>query len=131
MMLQEAFGKELAELKEKMVEVFVHQVIHLKVNEGNEHIFQYSTLLDVNLHTDRVCLLIDINNLSERISAEKGNDGLFEDFPLQYFQRDVLDFLNLILIENNEDIVSVLNFERFIIIKSLPFSAILCQFYSS
>ncbi|NYF25246.1 sugar diacid recognition domain-containing protein [Sporosarcina sp. JAI121] len=130
MMLQEAFGKELSELKDKITEVFVHQVIHIKENEGNEHILQYSTLLDVNLHIDRVCLLIDITNLSERISAEKGNDGLFEDFPLQYFQRDVLDFLNLILNDNKEDIVSVLNFERFIIIKSLPYQQSYVNFIS-
>src|SRR6185312_9546818 len=78
-------------------------------------------LLDVNLQTDRVCLLIDIHNLSEKLAVKKGQNDLFGDFPLRYFQREILDYLNLVLIENDDDIVSVLNIERFIVIKSLPF----------
>ncbi len=120
MMCQEAFSKELVELKEKMVEVFVHQIIHYKENEVDEHILQYSTLLDVDLNSNRVCLLIDIHNLTEKITSKKGNKGLLDDFSFQYFQREVLDYLNLILIESADDIISVLNIERFIIIKSLP-----------
>lgn len=115
MMCQEALSKEMVELKNKMVEVFIHQIIHSKENEMDEHILQYSTLLDVGLHTNRVCLLIDIHNLTEKV-----NEGLLGDFPLHYFQREVLDYLNLILIETTDDIISVLNIERFIIIKALP-----------
>ncbi|KAA0965072.1 transcriptional regulator [Sporosarcina sp. ANT_H38] len=120
MMCQEAFSKELVELKEKMVEVFVHQIIHYKEYEADEHILQYSSLLKVDLNSDHVCLLIDINHLTEKITSKKGYEGLLGDFPFQYFQREVLDYLNLILIESDEDIISALNIERFIIIKSLP-----------
>ncbi|KAB2333290.1 transcriptional regulator [Cytobacillus depressus] len=113
MLCQEAFRKEMVELKEKMIEVFVHQIIHYKENEENDHILNYANLLDIEMDKDQVCLLIDIHSLSEKISA--GN------FPLAYFQREVLDFLNLLFQENKGDIVSFLNIERFIIIKSLPF----------
>lgn len=113
MLCQEAFRKEMIELKEKMIEVFVHQIIHYKENEENEHILNYTNLLEIDMHKDQICLLIDIHNLSEKISA--GN------FPLPYFQREVMDFLNLLFQEHKGDIVSFLNIERFIIIKSLPF----------
>ncbi|MFJ8064026.1 CdaR family transcriptional regulator [Psychrobacillus sp. NPDC096426] len=120
MMCQEAISKEMAELKAKMIEYFVHQIIHSKDNEVDDHVLQYATLLNVDLHANRVCLLIDINNLTEKVSSEKGKVGLLDDFSLQYFQREVLDYLRLIFIENTDDIISVLNIERFIIIKALP-----------
>ncbi len=112
MMCQEAFRKEMVELKEKMIEVFVHQITHLRENEGIDHIYQYSELLDYDLETDSVCILIDIHSLSQNISLKK--------FPLQYFQREVLDFLHLLFHETKNDIISFLNIERFILIKSLP-----------
>lgn len=123
MMCQEAFRKEMVELREKMVEMFVHQIIHYreKENEKNEPILQYSKLLEFDLHTDRVCLLININSLSEKISTKKVNDELYGGFPFQYFQREVLSFLHLIFQENKDDFVSFLDFERFIVIKSLPY----------
>jgi carbohydrate diacid regulator len=122
MMCQDAFRKEMVELKGKMVEVFVHQIIHFKENENHDHILQYSNLLDFDFNIDRVCLLVDINSLSEKISSNKGEYELFRNFPLQYFQSEVLNFLNLIFQENKGDIVSFLNIERFIIIKTLPYS---------
>ncbi|MBU8878409.1 helix-turn-helix domain-containing protein [Bacillus sp. FJAT-29790] len=127
MMCQEAFRKEMVELKEKMLEVFVHQVIHYKENEENDHILKYSNLLEIDLHTDQVCLLIDIKNLSQKLSSKKESEEFFGDFPLQFFQRETLDFLDLLFYENKGDIVSFLNIERFVIIKSLPFQ----QSYSS
>lgn len=119
MMCQEAFSKEMVELKEKMVEVFIHQIIHDKERELDNHILQYSTLLNVDLETNRVCLLIDIHNLAGKVTSEKGKEGLLGDFPLQYYQREVLDYLNLIFNKDKEDIISILNIERFIIIKAL------------
>ncbi|MDZ5473900.1 sugar diacid recognition domain-containing protein [Bacillus sp. 31A1R] len=121
MMCQEAFRKEMNELKEKMVEVFVHQIIHFKEYEENEHILQYSKLLDFDFSENRVCLLVDINDLSHTISSKHGDTELFGDFQLQYFQREVLSFLNLIFHETQGDIVSFLNIERFIVLKTLPY----------
>ncbi len=130
MMCQEAFRKEMVELKEKMVEIFVHQLIHHEELESNEPILKYSSLLDIDLHTDRVCLLIDMANLSEKISSNEPT-GSAEDFPVQYFQREVLDYLNLIFHENEGDIISALNIERFIVIKTLPFQQSYANFTAS
>ncbi|WP_066384012.1 CdaR family transcriptional regulator [Neobacillus mesonae] len=123
MMCQEAFRKEMVELKEKMIEMFVHQMIHFNENESHviDQIYQSAKLLEFNIDTDRVCLLIDIKNFSNRLSANKEGDDLFERFPLQYFQPEVLSFLQLIFKENKDDIVSFLSLERFIVIKSLPY----------
>lgn len=121
MMCHDAFRKEMVELKEKMVEVFVHQIIHYKENEENEHLLQYAKLLDFDTNVDRVCLLIDIHNLSQKISAKKADEELYGSFPLQHFQREVLGYLKLIFNEHEGDLVSFLNIERFIVIKSLPY----------
>jgi carbohydrate diacid regulator len=110
MMCQEAFRKEMVELKEKMVEMFVHQLIH--TSEINEQIRQTAKLLEFDVHSKRVCLLIDI-----RPSSDTTND-LIGTFPLQ---KEVLSFLQLMFHENKDDIVSLLNLERFIVIKSLPY----------
>lgn len=121
MMCQEAFRKEMVEMKEKMVELFVHQLIHHEELESNELLLKYSSLLDIDLHTDRVCLLIDMVNLSKKISVANAHSKSNEDFSVQYFQRDVMNYLNLIFHEDDSDIISTLNIERFIIIKTLPF----------
>jgi carbohydrate diacid regulator len=122
MMCQEAFRKEMVELKEKMVEMFVHQVIHYNENENELYgqILQSSKLLEYDIETKRICLLIDIKN-SQKIPVRKGTDELFEDFPFQYFQREIISFLQLIFQENKDDIISFLSLERFIVIKSLPY----------
>jgi carbohydrate diacid regulator len=110
MMCQEAFRKEMVELKEKMVEMFVHQLIH--TTDINEQIRQSAKLLEFDIHTNRVCLLINIRPSSETTNS------LIGTFPLQ---KEVLSFLQLMFQENKDDIVSLLNLERFIVIKSLPY----------
>jgi carbohydrate diacid regulator len=120
MMCQDAFRKEMVELKEKMIEVFVHQIIHFRENDECDHIYQYAKLLDYDLQSNKVCLLVDIQSFSKKISSEKSNEEFFGSFPLQYFQREVLNFLHLLFHESKNDIISYLNIERFIVIKSLP-----------
>ncbi|GLB61835.1 CdaR family transcriptional regulator [Cytobacillus sp. NCCP-133] len=116
MMCQDAFRKEMVELKEKMVEMLVHQLIHYKESEQEEkdHIFQYAKLLEFDLLTDRVCLIIDITNTSS------GDWNLFGNLSF-HFQKEVLSFLKLLFQKNDNDIVSFLDFKRFIIFKSMPF----------
>ena len=121
MMYQEAFRQEMVELKEKMTEIFVHQIIHNEKSELNEQILQYASLLDVDLQTDRICLLIDIKNLPEKESVENAGEKSVGDFSFQYFQKEVGDYLSLLFQEDDGDIVSILNIERFIVIKTLPF----------
>lgn len=123
MMCQEAFRKEMVELREKLVEMFVHQLIHYNDNhtEMNEQLVQSAKLLEFNLDSSHVCLLIEIKNSSETISDKKNNDELFESFPFQYFQREILEYLQLLFQEEKNDIVSFLNFNQFIVIKALPY----------
>lgn len=117
MMCQEAFQKELLDLKEKMIEMFVHELIHY--NEMNKDklkpIHQYANLLDINLHTDRVCLLIKI----KRSFKGNENDDFFNRF--QYFRNEVISYLKVIFQCDKADIVSLIDFETFIVIKSLPY----------
>lgn len=121
MLCQEAFRNEMVELKEKMIEMFVHQIIQYKEKDSDktDYIHQYAKLLEFDLLKDRSCLLININSPSKTKSANKEKDELFGSF--QYFQKEVLNFLNLIFHENKDDIVSLINFEQFIVIKSLPY----------
>jgi len=121
MLCQEAFRNEMLELKEKMIEMFVHQLINYNENETNEtdHIHQYANLLEFDFQKDRVCLVIKINRFAQNLPSKKVNDEFFGTF--QYFQKDVLGFLHLIFHECKDDIISLLDFERFIVIKSLPY----------
>ena len=127
MMCQEAFQNELLDLKEKMIEMFVYELINY--NELNiekiEQIQQYANLLDINLHKNKVCLLIKINRFSKLNHTKQGNDEFFNRF--QYFRKEVIGFLKLIFHCDKDDIVSLIDFETFIIIKSLPYK----QSYSS
>jgi carbohydrate diacid regulator len=123
MMCQEAFRNEMIELKGKMVEMFVHQLIHFREQRGEitEQLIQSAKLLEFNMELNRVCLLVDIRNLSEEITFRKKSDDYYASFPLQFFQQEVLNFLQIIFHEQKDDIISFLSLERFIIIKSLPF----------
>lgn len=121
MMCQEAFQKELLDLKEKMIEMFVHELIHY--NEMNkeklEQIHQYANLLDINLHIDRVCLLIKIKRSFKDNQAKHRNDDFFNRF--QYFRNEVINYLKVIFQCDKDDIVSLIDFETFIVMKSLPY----------
>lgn len=119
MMCQETFSKEMRELNEKMIEVFIHQIIHTKEKELDESIPQYSNLLQIDLKINRICLLIDIPDIPKKVSTEKESAGLLSSLPLQYVQREVLNYLKLIFIEDSNDLISALNIERFIILKAL------------
>ncbi|WP_264737499.1 CdaR family transcriptional regulator [Cytobacillus firmus] len=117
MMCQDAFRKEMVELEEKMAEMLVHQLIHYRDSEQEEkeHISQYAKLLNFDLTINRVCIIIDVTN------PPSGDRNLFGDLSFQYFPKEVLSFLKLIFQENDNDIVSFLDFKRFIIFKSMPF----------
>lgn len=119
MMCQEAFRKEMMDLESKMVEVFVQQMIHFENDESTNHILQYAKTLDYDLGINRTCILIDINMLSANLTVKKGSAGFYDKLSFPYFQREVLDFLSLIFRESKDDIISFLNMERFIVIKSI------------
>ena len=121
MMCQEAFQNELLDLKEKMIEMFVHELINFNdiSFDKSEQIHQYANLLDINLHKDKVCLLIKIKRFSKLNNTEQGNDDFFNRF--QYFRKEVIGFLKLIFHCDKDDIVSLIDFETFIVIKSLPY----------
>lgn len=119
MMCQEAFRKEMMDLESKMIEVFVQQMIHFENDENAKHILQYTKTLDYDLEINRTCILIDINMLSSNLAAKKGSADFSDKLSFPYFQREVSDFLTLIFRESKADILSFLNVERFIIIKSI------------
>ncbi|UQX56660.1 helix-turn-helix domain-containing protein [Cytobacillus pseudoceanisediminis] len=97
--------------------MLVHQLIHYidSEQEEKEHISQYAKLLNFDLTINRACIIIDITN------PPSGDRNLFGDLSFQYFPKEVLSFLKLIFQENDNDIVSLLDFKRFIIFKSMPF----------
>jgi len=119
MMCQEAFRKEMMVLQSKMVEVFVQQVIHVENQENAEHILQYAKTLDYNLDIYRICILIDIDRQTGEKASAKTQVEFSDKLSFSYYQREVLDYLTLVFRESKDDIVSFLNVERFIIIKSI------------
>ncbi|WP_409300358.1 CdaR family transcriptional regulator [Peribacillus sp. SCS-155] len=119
MMCQDAFRKEVLELQAKMVELFVHRVIHYNDTEDNDHIIKYADMLHYDLQKDRTCLLIDIYSPSQKPKNDIRNETLFNGAQLQYFQKEILDFLHLLFHETKDDIISSINIERFVIFKSI------------
>ncbi|WP_047983526.1 CdaR family transcriptional regulator [Ornithinibacillus californiensis] len=112
MMFQEEFKREIQVLREKMVEMFVLQIIHYNKNENNDHILEYSRLIDFEADIERVCLLIDIDGLSKKILSHKH----IQSVP---FQREFLTYLKLVFKDQDGAIVSLLSMNRYIIIKPL------------
>lgn len=119
MMCQESFLKEMSVLETKAIDTLIQSLIHFDTNEDVEQILRYGKILGYNLELTRVCLLLEIDTLSLHLSQQQSEST--EKFSLQYIQKDLTEHVKHIFEDSKEDIVSLLNLEQFIILKSVPF----------
>ncbi|WP_100403752.1 CdaR family transcriptional regulator [Bacillus sp. FJAT-42315] len=111
MMCQEAFRKEMKELESKMIEVFIQQLIHYDTDEQQERVTQYAKTLGYNPDINRCCVLIDIHQPTSKQPIRN------TPYSFPYFQRDVIDYIQLIFHESKEDIISFIGMEKVIVVK--------------
>jgi carbohydrate diacid regulator len=117
LLCQESFKKEMTVLETKAIDSLIHYLIHVDAKTDIEHILRYGAMLGYNLEGNRVCLLIEINMLS--LHSSESLREPYDKFSLQFYQREVIDTVKLIFQDSKQDIISLLNPEQFIIVKSL------------
>jgi carbohydrate diacid regulator len=117
LLCQESFKKELTVLETKAIDTLIHYLIHVDGKTDSEQILRYGKMLGYHFEGNRVCLLIEIDMLSLHLSERTGEP--YDKFSLQYFQRELIDTVKSIFQDSKQDIISLLNPEQFIIIKSL------------
>jgi carbohydrate diacid regulator len=116
MMCHESFKKETNVLESKTLDTLVQFLLYSNINEDTDHIIRYGKMLGYNLELYRICIIIEIDLLSLHLPSQE--DG-FDKFSFQYFQKELIEQVKYLFVDNKEDIMSLLNLEQFIILKSV------------
>src|SRR5699024_3110158 len=108
----EYLKKEKLELESSSLHNFIHYLLTATNNEDYKQILRYGRILGLNFNenTNRVIMLLEIDGGAEARPEEKA---------WEVFQNNILKTIKAHLYENNEDIVSFLNLDQFIIIKTI------------
>ena len=96
----------------KKIEALIHHLIHNVESEEDEQITRYAEIIGYNLKQKRTCLLIDVDVLS--LESNPYHD---EKYTLQ-LQKDIMKDLRYYLIDYQQDILSSLTIEQFILLKT-------------
>jgi carbohydrate diacid regulator len=116
MMCHESFKKETIVLESKTLDTLVQFLLYSNNNEETDHIIRYGKMLGYNLDLDRICIIIEIDLLSIHLPSQEDK---FNKFSFQYFQKELIEQVKYLFVDNKEDIISLLNLEQFIILKSV------------
>lgn len=117
MMCQESFKLEMNVLESKTLDTLIQYLLHYDNKEESKHIIRYGHMLGYDLAVDRVCIIIDIDSLSINLSNQ--NSQFSDKFSLHYLQQELMENVKYVFIDNKQDMISYLNLEQFIILKSV------------
>lgn len=126
MMCHETIRKEMKSIEASSVDTLIHYILHSYNNKkSNAQIIRYGNMLGFNLEINRVCIIIKVNevfnksfNEINKLSPEQANIVLIEH-------------LNNLFKDDDQDLVGRINFEQYIIFKSLSANALDKRFYKS
>jgi carbohydrate diacid regulator len=119
LMCHEYMKKEMRLLESKTLDNLIHYLLNADDLDNPKQIIRYGKMLGFNLDLDvnRVCLLIEIDMLSDQCSDAPS--PISNRFSWQISQNNVMDILRYYLIDNKEDLLSLLTLDQFILIKTL------------
>ncbi|MBU8878404.1 helix-turn-helix domain-containing protein [Bacillus sp. FJAT-29790] len=119
LMCHEYLKKEVSILESKTLENLIHYLINSINEEDSEYIVRYGKMLGFNLELDirRVCLLIEIDMFSDSFSRQ--HNQIQNKLSWQFLQNNLMDTLKYYLIDNKEDMISLLTIDQFIVIKTI------------
>ncbi|MDR6998499.1 sugar diacid recognition domain-containing protein [Neobacillus niacini] len=119
LLCHEYLKKEIRILESKTLDHLVHYLLSSDTIEDMSQIIRFGKMLGYNLDLEfkRVCLIIEIDMLSEQFS---GTDPKIPNtFSWQFLQDNMMDLMRYYLIDNKEDILSLLTLDQFILIKAI------------
>ncbi|MFJ8257185.1 sugar diacid recognition domain-containing protein [Peribacillus asahii] len=119
MMCYEEIRKEIKSFEASSLDTLIHYILHFDNSKHDmDHVIRYGNMLGFNLKLDRICLIVEIKTLPLEIDKNR-------DQPtLQQFQYELLELISNLFKDNQEDLIGVLDFEHYCILKTLPFNEI-------
>ena len=117
LMCHEHMKKEMSILESKTFDNLIHYLLNLKSTEDSDYIVRYGKMLGFNLDSDvkRICFLIEIDFLSDPSSNQQDPEGS----SWQFLQNHIIALLRYYFIDSQEDLISLLTLDQFIVIKSI------------
>lgn len=117
MMCHESFKKEMSVIESKTLDTLIQYLINPDHSYDSEHIIQYGRMLGYNLNLSRICILIEISVMELNLPIHQNE--IPDKYSYQYLQKDLIDNLKYYLIDNNQDMISLLTLDQFIILKTV------------
>ncbi|WP_026576921.1 CdaR family transcriptional regulator [Bacillus sp. UNC438CL73TsuS30] len=119
LLCHEYLKKEIRILESKSLDHLVHYLLSSDTIEDMSQIIRFGKMLGYNLDKEfqRVCLIIEMDMLSEQFTGT--HPKIPHTFSWQFLQDNMMDILRHYLIDNKEDILSLLTLDQFILIKAI------------
>ncbi|KAB2333293.1 transcriptional regulator [Cytobacillus depressus] len=119
LMCLEYLKKEMSVLESKTLDNFIQYLLNSVKTGDSEYLVRYGKMLGFNLDLDisRVCILIEIDMLLNSFSIQQKNHCP-DKFAWQFLQNNLIDTLKFYLFDNEEDLISLLTLDQFIVIKT-------------
>ncbi|MGG1398549.1 sugar diacid recognition domain-containing protein [Bacillus salipaludis] len=119
LLCHEYLKKEIRILESKSLDHLVHYLLSSDTIEDMGQIIRFGKMLGYNLDKEfkRVCLIIEMDMLSEQLTGT--HPKIPHTFSWQFLQDNMMDILRHYLIDNKEDILSLLTLDQFILIKAI------------
>ncbi|WP_042355493.1 CdaR family transcriptional regulator [Bacillus rubiinfantis] len=119
LMCHEYMKKEMRILESKTLDNLIHYLLNAEQQDDLQQIIRYGKMLGYNLDLDvkRVSILIELDMLTNQFSEEL--NPIPDKFSWQFLQNNIIDILRYYLIDHNEDLLSLLTLDQFILIKTL------------
>ncbi|EKN64277.1 carbohydrate diacid transcriptional activator CdaR [Neobacillus bataviensis LMG 21833] len=128
LMCHEYLKKEMRNLESKTLDNLLHYLLNSEKLDDPGQIIRYGKMLGYNLdsNVNRVCLLIEMDLLSDQFS--EGQHQIPDKYSWQFLQNNIIDIFRYYLIDNKEDLLSLLTLDQFILIKTVDTAEPLDQY---
>ncbi|WP_077210427.1 sugar diacid recognition domain-containing protein [Bacillus dakarensis] len=115
MVCYEEIRKEVKAFEASSLDTLIHYILHFdKSKHDMNHVIRYGNMLGFDLNLNRICFIIEIKTLS------LDHDGNMQQPTLQQFQYEILELIGNLFKDNQEDLIGVLDFEHYCILKTVP-----------
>jgi carbohydrate diacid regulator len=116
LMFHESFKKETTVLESKALDTLVQFLLFSEHHDESDPMIEYGKMLGYRFDLDRMCIIIEMDLLSLHLPSR---DGGMDKYSLPYFQKDLIEQVKHLFVDNRQDIFSLLNLEQFIVLKTV------------
>ncbi|TYP79333.1 CdaR family transcriptional regulator [Paenibacillus methanolicus] len=112
LMFHESFKKETTVLESKALDTLVQYLLYANRHDEADPMLEYGKMLGYRFDLDRICVIIEMDLLSLHVPG-------LDKHSLPYFQRELIEQVKHLFVDHRQDIFSLLNLERFIVLKAV------------